>query len=186
VWIVAVASVLLAACRQDMHDQPKYEPLEPSAFFDDRRASRPVLPGTVARGQLDEDEAFHRGTLAGAPVKELPVPFTRALLERGRERYEIYCSPCHDRLGYGRGMIVQRGYQSPPSLHQERLREVPVGYLYQAITNGFGVMPSYAPQVHERDRWAIVAYLRALQLSQDARPSDVPPGDLRKLEEEEG
>jgi mono/diheme cytochrome c family protein len=165
-----------------MHDQPRYEPLETSSFFDDHRASRPVLPGTVARGQLDEDDAFHTGSRDGALVSELPVPVTAELLARGRERYDIYCSPCHDRVGYGRGMIVQRGYKEPPSFHQERLREVPAGYLYQAITNGFGVMPSSAVQVHERDRWAIVAYLRALQLSQNARESDVPPERRADLE----
>jgi mono/diheme cytochrome c family protein len=167
-----------------MHDQPKYQPLERSAFFDDQRASRPVLPGTVARGQLREDEAFYTGTAGGAPVEEFPFPVTREVLARGRERYDVYCSPCHDRVGYGGGMIVQRGYQRPPSFHQERLREVPVGYLFQAITNGFGVMPRYAPQIHERDRWAIVAYLRALQLSQNAELADVPAGERSKLEEE--
>jgi mono/diheme cytochrome c family protein len=176
--------VLLCACRQDMHDQPRYEPLEGSAFFDDRRASRPPLPGTVARGQLREDEALHAGTRAGALVAEIPLPLTRALLARGRERYDIYCSPCHDRVGYGAGMIVQRGYRKPPSFHDDRLRQVPAGYLYQAITNGFGVMPSYAAQIHERDRWAVVAYLRALQLSQYGQSSDIPPEDLRRLEGE--
>jgi hypothetical protein len=182
-WAV-LALLLVAGCRQDMHDQPRYEPLEPSAFFDDRRAARPVLPGTVARGQLDEDEALHLGTRDGVLVTDFPLRLDRGLLARGRERYDIYCSPCHDRLGYGRGMIVQRGYQQPPSLHEDRLRQVPVGYLYQTIRNGFGVMPSYAAQVRERDRWAIVAYLRALQLSQDARPEDVPAAERSKLEGE--
>jgi mono/diheme cytochrome c family protein len=140
----------------------------------------------VARGQLNADDAFHTGQRDGKLVEELPLPLTRDLLARGRDRYDIYCSPCHDRAGYGAGMIVQRGYKKPPSFHQDRLRDVPVGYLYQAITNGFGVMPSYAVQVREHDRWAIVAYLRALQLSQNARESDVPPEKVPDLEKGEG
>lgn len=184
--IAAGLLLVVAGCRQDMHDQPKYEPLEGSAFFDDGRASRPLLPGTVARGQLDEDEVFYTGTRAGAPVAELPFAATLEVLQRGRQRYDIYCSPCHDRVGYGRGMIVQRGYQAPPSFHQARLRQVPVGYLFQAITNGFGVMPSYAAQIQPRDRWAVVAYIRALQLSQNAQPDDVPPAERGALEGEGG
>lgn len=176
--------LLPVGCRQDMHDQPKYVPLERSTFFDDQRASRPLVPGTVARGHLDADSAFFLGTSDEGLLQTLPMPVTHSLLERGRERFDIYCSPCHDRTGHGIGMIVQRGFKRPPSLHDERLREVPVGYLFQVIGNGFGTMPSYAAQIPARDRWAIVAYIRALQLSQAASLSDVPAGERTKLLEQ--
>jgi hypothetical protein len=181
---LAAAAVVLAAtgCRQDMHNQAKYEPLEGSRFFDDHRASRPLVPGTVARGHLDDDPAFFTGTVDGKMVDAFPLVVDRAVLERGHERYEIYCSPCHDYVGTGDGMIVQRGYKRPPSFHIERLREMQVGYFFQVISNGFGVMPSYAVQVPPRDRWAIVAYIRALQLSQHAALSDVPAAERERLE----
>jgi mono/diheme cytochrome c family protein len=181
---VFAASFLLAGsgCRQDMHDQPKYQPLERSTFFDDQRASRPLVPGTVARGHLQADRAFHQGTSGEGMLQQLPIPVTHELLARGQERFDIYCSPCHDRTGRGFGMIVQRGFKRPPSLHDERLREVPVGYLFQVIGNGFGVMPSYAAQIPAADRWAIVGYIRALQLSQAASLSDVPAEERQKLE----
>ena len=166
-----------------MHDQPKYQPLERSTFFDDQRASRPLVPGTVARGHLEADVAFYQGTSDAGMLQELPIPVTHTLLERGQERFNIYCSPCHDRTGIGFGMIVQRGFKRPPSLHDQRLRDVPVGYLFQVIGNGFGVMPSYAAQVPAPDRWAIVAYIRALQLSQAASLADVPAGERQKLEQ---
>ncbi len=178
----ALTAMLLAAlletagCRQDMHDQPKYEPLEYSSFFDDGRASRPIPAGTVARGQLLADSHYAAGKVDGAFVTTFPRAVDRAMLERGRERYDIYCSPCHDRTGSGDGMIVQRGYQRPPSLHEARLRSAPVGQLFAAISEGFGVMPSYATQIPVDDRWAIVAYIRALQLSQHAELDDVAPG----------
>jgi mono/diheme cytochrome c family protein len=172
----------LAACRQDMHDQPKYQPFERNAFFADQRASRPLVPGVVARGHLDEDEAFFTGASAAGPVAVNPVPLTRDLLMRGQERYDIYCSPCHDRVGAGEGMIVQRGYKQPPSFHSDRLRGVADGYFFQVMTKGFGVMPTYAPQVPARDRWAIVAYIRALQFSQHAALADVPESERVKLE----
>lgn len=181
---LAIATPLaggLGGCRQDMHDQAKYEAFERNDFFDDQRASRPPLPGTVARGQLAEDAAFYRGEAAGALVATAPIAMDQALLARGRERYDIYCSPCHDRVGTGNGMIVERGYKQPPSLHEQRLRDAPDGYLFQAITNGFGVMPSYAPQIAVRDRWAIVAYIRALQLSQAATATDLSAADLAAL-----
>jgi len=166
-----------------MHDQPKYQPLERSTFFDDQRASRPLGPGTVARGHLEADSAFYLGTSGEGVVEEFPVPVTHSLLERGRERYDIYCSPCHDRTGTGFGMIVQRGFKQPPSMHDERLRDVPVGYLFQVIGNGFGVMPSYAAQIPAADRWAIVGYIRALQFSQAASLDDVPAEERQKLEQ---
>lgn len=164
-----------------MHDQAKYQPFERNDFFEHRRASRPILPETVARGHLNEDEAVHLGRAGGTLVTDSPLTVDRALLARGRERYDIFCSPCHDRVGTGNGMIVQRGYKRPPSFHDERLRQVPDGYLYQAIANGFGVMPSYAAQIPVEDRWAIVAYLRALQFSQAAPAAELSSADLEKL-----
>ena len=179
--ILFIAFLALAGCRQDMHDQPKYQPFERNPFFEDQRASRPLPPGVVARGHLDEDQAFFAGVSAGAPVASNPLPLTRDMLLRGQERYNIYCSPCHDRVGAGEGMIVQRGYKQPPTLHSDRLRGVPDGYLFQVMTNGFATMPSYAPQVSPSDRWAIVGYIRALQYSQHATLADVPESERTKL-----
>jgi hypothetical protein len=178
----AAAALSVAGCRQDMHDQPKVEPLERSSFFPDNRAARPLPANTVARGQLALDEHLATGKLRGEFADTFPVEVTRALLERGRERYDIYCSPCHDRTGSGRGMIVERGYPRPRSFHEERLREAPPGYFFSAATNGFGVMPSYATQVPVLDRWAIVAYVRALQLSQHASLEELEPPIRRLLE----
>jgi cytochrome c5 len=173
------ATVLLltcaAACRQEMYDQPRYKPLGKSDFFTDNRQARPLVEGTVARGTLREDSRLYAGKSGNALVTVYPLPVTRARLERGRERYEIYCAPCHDRTGAGNGMVVQRGYRPPPSLHIDRLRQVAVGHFYDVITNGFGAMPDYAVQITPEDRWAIVAYVRALQLSQAAPIADVPP-----------
>src|SRR6187549_3023319 len=173
----SLALLLLCAttgCRQDMHDQPKYESLEASTFFPDGRASRPLVPGTVARGQLREDTHLYEGKVSGKPAETFPFPIDLKTLERGQQRYNIYCSPCHDRVGNGNGMVVRRGFRPPPSYHIERLRKVPPGYLYDVITNGFGAMQDYAAQIPVRDRWAIVAYIRALQFSQNARIEDVP------------
>jgi mono/diheme cytochrome c family protein len=179
--LLAVALLAAAAgCRQDMHDQPRYEPLERSRFFADGRASRPLVPGVIARGHLQADSAFYRGEVDGKFAEVFPLPVTRELLERGRERYDIFCAPCHDHVGAGAGVIVQRGFKSPASFHEERLRGMPPGYFFQAMTNGFGVMASYAAQVPPRDRWAIVAYIRALQLSQHAVVADVPAATRRR------
>ena len=168
-------AALLTGCRQDMQDQPKYIPLRPSDFFDDGRSARPLIEGTVARGHLDDDAAFYTGKGPdGKFVNTFPFPVTKEVLDRGQQRFNIYCSPCHDRLGMGDGKIVRRGFRHPPSYHIDRLRQVPNGYIYDVITNGFGAMPDYAAQVQPRDRWAIVAYIRALQLSQNAPLSDVP------------
>jgi len=163
-----------AACRRDMHDQPKYQAYEASAFFADGRASRPRVPGTVARGQLAEDALFHTGMAGEAFAEVFPFAVTGDVLARGRERYDIFCAPCHDRVGNGNGMIVQRGFKRPPSFHDERLRTSPPGYFFAVMTNGFGVMSSYAAQVPPRDRWAITAYVRALQLSQHAVLAEWP------------
>jgi mono/diheme cytochrome c family protein len=182
---VRIAALLLcvvpAGCRQDMHDQPKYQPFERNRFFADQRASRPLVPGVVARGHLDEDAAFFTGIANGAPVTTNPLPLSRDTMLRGQERFNIYCSPCHDRVGSGEGMIVQRGYKQPPTFHSDRLRGVPDGYFFQVMTNGFGMMPSYAAQVPAHDRWAIVAYIRALQFSQHATVADVPASERAGL-----
>ena len=170
-------AALLTGCRQDMQDQPKYIPLRPSSFFADGRSERPLVEGTVARGHLDADTAFYRGKVDGKPINAIPFSITRAVLQRGQERFNIYCAPCHDRLGNGHGMIAQRGFNHPPpqSYHIDRLRQAPVGYFFDVITNGLGAMPDYAAQIEPRDRWAIVAYVRVLQLSQHASVNDVPP-----------
>ncbi len=179
--LVLAALVAVAGCRQDMHDQDKYQAFERNDFFDDQRASRPLVAGAVPRGHLQEDETFFTGLANGAMVERVPLRVDRELIERGRERYDVFCSPCHDRVGTGNGMIVQRGYKQPASFHEARLIDVPDGYFFQAISNGFGVMPSYARQVPTRDRWAIVAYIRALQLSQSAQPDDLTADDLARL-----
>jgi mono/diheme cytochrome c family protein len=161
-------------CRQEMYDQPKYKPLAESKFFADHRTSRPLPDGTVARGWLRADQKLYEGKEGVQLATTLPVPLTRELLSRGRERFDIYCSPCHDRTGRGRGMVVRRGYQPPPSLHEDRLREAPVGHFVDVITHGLGAMPDYAAQIEVSDRWAIAAYVKALQLSQRASLADVP------------
>ena len=158
-----------------MHDQPKFIPLRGSEFFADGRSARPLIEGTVARGHLNDDEAFYTGKGPdGKPLDTFPFPVTKDVIERGEDRYNVYCSPCHDRLGNGNGMIVSRGFRKPPSYHTDRLRQVPNGYIYDVITNGFGAMQDYSAQIPPRDRWAIVAYVRALQLSQNASLNDVP------------
>ena len=164
-----------------MHDQPKLEPDEGSSFFADGRASRPLVPGTVARGRLEEDEHLFRGQIAGRPAETFPFEVTRAVIERGRERYGIFCTPCHDATGDGQGMIVERGMRPPPSLHIERLRTAQPGYFLDVITNGFGAMYDYSDRIPASDRWAITAYVRALQRSQNATIADVPPDERASL-----
>ena len=170
----AAALVGLAGCRQDMHDQPKLETLEHGMFFDDGRASRPPVAGAVARGELREDELLYTGYVNGELATEFPMAVTRAVVERGRDRFDIYCSPCHGRLGDGAGAVVQRGFQRPPSYHSERLRGEPVGHFYNVISNGKGRMYSFNDRVPVEDRWAIVSYIRALQLSQAAPVDELP------------
>jgi hypothetical protein len=182
-YALMVSLLLVVGCRQDMHDQPRYEAFEASDFFDDGRASRPLVGGTVAQGQLQLDEAFYTGRTGGTLVDTLPVPLTREMLERGQERYDIYCSPCHDRVGTGQGMVVRRGFRRPASFHIDRLREVSIGYFFDAITQGFGAMMDYAAQVSPQDRWAIAAYSRALQLSQHATLADVPVEDRQDMQD---
>ena len=179
----SVLSVLaFTSCRQDMHDQPRYEPLEQSQFFEDQRSARPLVEGTVARGHLNDDPALYTGKVDGVAVTSLPFPITAEVLQRGQQRYNIFCAPCHDQVGNGTGMVVRRGFRRPPSLHIDRLRESPAGYYFDVITNGFGSMSNYAEQIPVKDRWAIVAYIRALQLSQHASLQDVPEKERKDLE----
>ena len=166
-------------CRQDMHDQPRFEPLEANAFFSDGRASRPLIKGTVARGYLRLDKHLYTGKVNGELVATFPFPITEDVLKRGRERYNIFCAPCHDKTGSGNGMIVQRGFRPPPSFHIARLRGVPVGHFFDVMTSGLGAMYDYADQVSPRDRWAIAAYIRVLQRSQNTAIEDVPE-DIQK------
>lgn len=200
-----IFAFLASACRQDMHNQPKYEPLEPIepiGTITDGRASRPLVEGTVARGSLNDDPLLLASRAGAAPVNSnaggqamaagqgqtgqgfsntFPFPVTKEVMDRGEERYNIYCSVCHDLTGNGLGMVVRRGYRKPPSFHEDRLRQAPAGYFFDVITNGFGAMPDYAVSINPRDRWAIVAYIRALQLSQRATIADVPPEERSKL-----
>lgn len=164
-----------------MHVQPKYAPDQPTTFFHDGRSERPEVPGTVARGQLHVDELRYNGTINGQVANEFPFPITAQDLERGQQRYNIYCSPCHGYDGSGRGMVVRRGFQQPPSYHSDRLRNAPVGHFFDVITNGFGNMYSYAARVSPDDRWRIAAYVRALQLSQHATIAEVPPENRADL-----
>ena len=177
----AVVLFMCAACRQDMHDQPKYTAYKPSDFFADGRSARPLIEGTIAQGHLNEDELLHTGRAGTQPAAMFPFAVNDALMRRGRERYDIFCSPCHGLTGDGDGMVVQRGYRRPPSFHVDRLREAPAGHLFDVITNGFGAMPDYAAQIPVRDRWAIAAYMRALQLSQNAAVAQLTPDAQGRL-----
>lgn len=177
-----LALSILTGCRQEMYDQPKYKDLRHSDFFEDGRQARPIPYGTVARGFLDADSRVYAGRAGGVLLTEFPVPVNAALLARGRQRYDIFCSPCHDRTGSGAGMVVRRGYVPPPSFHIERLRNAPIGHFFGVISNGFGAMPDYASQIDVTDRWAIVAYVRALQLSQNAPVGTLAAEDRARVE----
>ena len=165
--------LILAGCRQEMYDQSRVKPLAQSDFYSDLRTARTPVDGTVARGQLHEDTYLYTGKIGANPGDYMPFVITEADLARGRERFDIYCAPCHSRLGDGNGMVVQRGYKHPPTYHQERLRKAPLGYFFDVMTNGFGAMPDYSSQIPVEDRWRIVAYIRALQLSQNATQADI-------------
>ena len=187
-WRIAALTVAgmlsVAGCelRQAMYDQPKYEALEGSTIFEDGMSARRPIEGTVARGHLRLDAHLYEGTVDGEPATTLPMQVNAALLNRGRERYDIFCSPCHDRTGTGNGMIVKRGLKQPPSMHEARLRESPVGYFFDVMTNGFGSMYSYASSVPVEDRWAIAAYVRVLQFSQNAKLDQLPAEDQSQLQ----
>lgn len=180
---VILAGVLVvlfvAGCSQNMTfqmmgTQPKYLPLSPSDLFQDGQSARQLMPDTVARGHVQDDPALFTGKVNGTDVTTFPYPITKETMLRGQERFNIYCAPCHGKTGMGSGMIVQRGFTPPPTFHQDRLRSAPVGHFFDVITNGLGTMPGYADQIPVNDRWAIIAYIRALQLSQNATIDDVP------------
>jgi len=185
---LVVAALLLAAagCRQDMHNSPKAIPLRESVFFRDGSSARPIVEGTVARGTLQDDVTFFTGKDGAAEVDALPFPLTAEVLDRGEQRFDIYCSPCHGVTGSADGMIVKRGYRTPPSFHIDRLRTAPLGHFYDVMTNGFGAMPDYKAQIVPRDRWAIAAYVRALQLSQHAVAAELSSEDRDKLSQPAG
>jgi mono/diheme cytochrome c family protein len=177
-----LASLSLAGCRQDMHDQPRYKPLAGTAFFGDGRSARPVIEGTVARGHLRTDSGRYAGKVDGQDVDVFPFPITASDLDRGQKRFNIYCAPCHSRIGDGNGIVVLRGFRQAASYHTDRLIKAPVGHFFDVITNGFGAMPSYASRVEPDDRWRIVAYIRVLQVSESATMQDVPPDKRAGME----
>lgn len=176
------AALALVGCRNDMQRGPRYDPMTPNEFFSNGAASRPLVDGTVARGQLRADTAFYTGKVNGQFLETMPIPVSAELLDRGEQRYNVYCSPCHSKLGDGDGMVVRRGLKQPPSYHDARLRNERDGYFFDVITNGFGQMQDYSAQIVPRDRWAIIAYIRALQLSQTATVDDVAAADRPKLD----
>jgi mono/diheme cytochrome c family protein len=184
------ATLMLAGCRQDMHNEPKFIPQRGTTFFADGRSARPQVANTVARSQMDEDTYFNTGIENGKEGDGLPIPLNAATMERGQERYNIYCTPCHSRVGNGEGMIVQRGYRPAGDFHTDRLRNAPLGHFFAVMTNGYGAMPDYSAQLTPADRWAVAAYIRALQLSQNAKPSDAADGahveDLHAIAKEVG
>ena len=195
VGAAAVLAMLAVGCRQDMHNQPKFVPQRGTTFFADHRSVRPQVVGTVARGQLDEDTYFYTGTVVGAngyreERDAMPFPVTMTVLKRGEERFNIYCTPCHSRVGNGLGEIVQRGYKPAANFHDQVRLAQPVSHYFYVMTNGYGAMPSYAAQITPVDRWAVAAYIRALQLSQAATLKDVPSGaqvkSLKEVAAEEG
>ncbi|MHB1673842.1 MAG: c-type cytochrome [Acidobacteriaceae bacterium] len=179
-WAMAAAALAalipLAGCRQDMQNQPKMIPQRESSFFASGRSVRPQVLGTVARGQLDADTYYHTGLVDTKEQDAMPFPVTMTVLERGQERFDIYCTPCHSRVGNGRGMIVERGYKPAGNFQAPIIRNKPLSHYFRVMTSGYGAMPDYAAQITTQDRWAIAAYIRALQLSQNATLSDVPPG----------
>jgi mono/diheme cytochrome c family protein len=162
--------------RQDMANQPRQNPLSPAAFFQDGRSERPIIDNTVARGSVEEDALF-----VAKDSNAFPLPLTQELLARGQDRYTIFCSPCHGLQGDGQGMVTLRGMKHPPSYHQDRLRNEPNGYFYDVISNGFGAMNGYSAQLNPHDRWAIVAFVRALQVSRYAHVADLPANLREKL-----
>ncbi|HEY4272991.1 MAG TPA: c-type cytochrome [Candidatus Udaeobacter sp.] len=173
--------LLIVACRPDMANQPKAKPLSESDFFSNQANARPIPPHTVERGGARENAAFYTGLTNGTYITRLPVNLTPKLLARGRECFDAMCAECHDRTGSGNGMVVLRGFPQPPSYHVPRLRNAPIGHFYDVITNGYGVMYSYATRVEPEDRWAIAAYIRALQLSHNVNASELTPAEQQKL-----
>jgi hypothetical protein len=187
---MAAMMMLVAGCRQDMQDQPKFVPQRSTSFFPDGRSVRPQVAHTVARGQLDNSSFFATGFLNGKEADMMPFPVTMQVLERGQERFNVYCSPCHSRVGNGAGMIVQRGYKPAANLQDEHRLAEPLGHFFAVMTHGFGAMPDYSAQLTPSDRWAVAAYIRALQFSQNAKQSNVPAGvrmqDLKDVAQQAG
>ena len=183
-------TLILAGCRQDMHNQPKFIPQRGTTFFASGRSVRPQVENTIARSQMHADAYFYTGIENGKEGDGLPVPLTAATIERGQERFNIYCTPCHSRVGNGAGMIVQRGYRPAGNFHTDRLRNAPLGHFFAVMTNGYGAMPDYSAQLTPADRWAVTAYIRALQLSQNAKLGDVASGghvqDLHAIAKDAG
>jgi mono/diheme cytochrome c family protein len=186
--VLATVLLLLAGCRSEMYEQPRYEPLEPSSFFEDGSSARPMVAGTVPREDPRgappkgaPEDVFYTGWDKGKLAETVPFPVDKALLERGQERYRIYCVPCHGESGDGRGMIVRRGFNSPPPYYSEELRKQPIGHFFDVMTRGYGTMYSYATRVPPHDRWAIAAYIRVLQLSQHAEVAGLPEEDRKPL-----
>jgi mono/diheme cytochrome c family protein len=180
--LAACCLLFVVGCRQQMAETGREKPLDASTVFDDQRVARPLVPGTVARGQLKADAVFYTGKGRDGLVDQLPVPLTKDLLARGRDRFEIFCAPCHGRVGTGDGAVAKRGMRPPPSYHIQRLKEAPVGHFFDVITNGFGIMPEYAGQVPPADRWAIAAYIRVLQVSQGIPAAELTPDERAKLD----
>lgn len=179
--LVVLVWLMAAGCNQKMDDGPRYKPLAASDFFADGQSARPRVRGTIFHGEADLGGMPDGRNPGGELISEFPVPITRELLTRGQERFDIFCSPCHGRIGNGDGMVVQRGFRAPPSYHTDRLRQAPVGHFVDVIANGFGAMTSYGTRVPPADRWAIAAYIRALQLSQQAPMTDVPADQRQRL-----
>lgn len=182
VGVILLGLVVLSGCTMTMRDQPRVDPYQPAEFFGNEKSALTPVEDTVPYGMANTDDALYTGQVDGQYVEEFPFLITKEGLEYGRQRYDIYCAPCHGYAGEGDGMVVQRGFKQPPSFHQDRLREAPPGYFYYAIANGFGSMPSYANRIPVHDRWLIVAYIKALQLSQHAPVTELPPEDVAKLE----
>jgi len=180
--LLTAAMVLCAGCRHDMWEQPKYRPLDPSTFFDDGRSARPIPANTLTYDETDQGDAIEQGTTNGVFVTTLPVPVDKSLLDRGHDRFDIYCTPCHGLVGDGQGMIAKRGFIQPADLHSDRVRNAPPGYLYAVIAHGYGAMPDYGDELSVHDRWAVVAYVRALELSRNATVQDVPANQQTALE----
>src|SRR3954470_3730127 len=181
---LTIVLALFTACSGNMTNESRYKPLEGTSFFADGFSARPLPAHTVARGNLNGDQHLYEGKIGTNLVNSFPFPVTMEVLERGRDRFDIYCSICHGRTGEGNGMIVQRGFPPPPSFHIERIETAPAGHLFDVITHGYGIMYPYASRVEVRDRWAIAAYIRALQYSHQARLQDVPPQERAKLEDQ--
>lgn len=182
-YLLPFALLLAMSCRQKMANQPRYDSLESSNFFQDGMSARPRIPGTVARGELSTDPLLETGKVNGEDVDGYPFPVTLDVVNRGEQRFNIYCAQCHGRTGDGNGMIPSRGYRRPPTFHTDALRAAKTGHFFDVMTNGFGAMPPYKTMIPARDRWAIIAYIRALQLSQHATVNDVPVGDRSKLDQ---